>query len=126
MTDATRTENATRMDAELKAKWVAALRSGKYKQATGTLNDCGGGYCCLGVLLDISGRGLWRSSSYEFEADDGESLYCDGDLGRRVRILMRINPDQEEKLVGMNDGEPEEGVKPIPFEEIALWIEQNL
>ena len=36
---------------EIKDKWVAALRSGKYKQGSGqlhnTMNDT---YCCLGVL----------------------------------------------------------------------------
>ena len=33
-------------------KWVKALRSGKYKQAVGDLqNEVG--YCCLGVLCDL-------------------------------------------------------------------------
>lgn len=45
-------------------KWVKALRSGKYKQTTGTLReedyDCVTQetelrYCCLGVLADICG-----------------------------------------------------------------------
>lgn len=40
------------MDAELKAKWIAALRSGEYKQATGMLRD-EGCYCCLGVLAVV-------------------------------------------------------------------------
>ncbi len=33
-------------------KWANALRSGKYKQTTGTLQDLKG-YCCLGVACDI-------------------------------------------------------------------------
>jgi len=33
--------------------WVKALRSGKYEQTTGRLKTTGG-YCCLGVLCDIS------------------------------------------------------------------------
>jgi hypothetical protein len=33
-------------------QWVSALRSGKYKQTTGTLQDSNG-YCCLGVACDI-------------------------------------------------------------------------
>lgn len=41
------------MDKELKAKWLAALRGGKYKQGKGFLrtgDDC---FCCLGVLCDL-------------------------------------------------------------------------
>lgn len=41
------------MNPEIKAKWVAALRSGKYKQAQEVLQG-GGGFCCLGVLCEIS------------------------------------------------------------------------
>jgi len=37
---------------EIKARWVAALRSGEYKQTKGALQDKTG-YCCLGVLCDL-------------------------------------------------------------------------
>lgn len=40
------------MKPEIQEKWVAALRSGDYKQTAGHLKD-GGGFCCLGVLTDI-------------------------------------------------------------------------
>lgn len=47
-----------RLKPEIKAKWLAALRSGEYKQTQGTLhyrdrqgNDS---YCCLGVLCEIT------------------------------------------------------------------------
>lgn len=49
------------MDAELKTKWVAALRSGKYQQAKSCLRDLDETnlkvvrFCCLGVLIDIQG-----------------------------------------------------------------------
>ncbi len=39
--------------------WVAALRSGDYKQTTGQLNKTvldEQRFCCLGVLCDIQGR----------------------------------------------------------------------
>lgn len=43
------------MRADIKSEWLAALRSGKYKQATGVLHDpASGGYCCLGVLCEIA------------------------------------------------------------------------
>ncbi len=34
-------------------KWVAALRSGKYKQAEGALN-VNGSFCCLGVACELA------------------------------------------------------------------------
>lgn len=40
------------MNPEVKAKWIAALRSGNYKQTQYHLRD-DYGYCCLGVLCDI-------------------------------------------------------------------------
>ncbi len=42
------------MKEDIKEKWVAALRSGKYKQGKHRLKN-GRKYCCLGVLCDISG-----------------------------------------------------------------------
>lgn len=41
------------MNPEIKAKWVAALRSGKYKQGRGRLKNTNNEYCCLGVLCAL-------------------------------------------------------------------------
>jgi hypothetical protein len=47
------------MDSKIAGKWVAALRSGDYVQAKGTLrgpaNEAPGavGHCCLGVLCEL-------------------------------------------------------------------------
>lgn len=46
------------MEKDLKAKWVAALRSGKYKQGQGWLYSIIKGspkFCCLGVLCEVGG-----------------------------------------------------------------------
>lgn len=43
---------------ELEDRWVAALRSGDWKQGMGRLKN-GDKYCCLGVLHEVSG-GEWR------------------------------------------------------------------
>jgi hypothetical protein len=43
------TDTTIYMPKETLQKWLTALRSGEYKQATGALEN-GGGYCCLGVL----------------------------------------------------------------------------
>jgi hypothetical protein len=50
------------MNPEIKARWVAALRSGEYEQGKGKLNQ-GGAMCCLGVLCDLHARetgGAWE------------------------------------------------------------------
>lgn len=43
------------MKKEIADLWVAALRSGKYKQGRTTLKNRDSEFCCLGVLCDISG-----------------------------------------------------------------------
>jgi hypothetical protein len=43
------------MKKEIAMKWVKALRSGKYVQATGRLAREGNQRCCLGVLRDVVG-----------------------------------------------------------------------
>lgn len=40
------------MKKSIMEKWVAALRSGKYKQTTGQLRN-EKGFCCLGVLCNL-------------------------------------------------------------------------
>ena len=40
------------MKPEIKAKWVAALRSGEYQQGVGRLRE-ENQFCCLGVLCDL-------------------------------------------------------------------------
>lgn len=44
------------MKAEMKADWIAALRSGEFRQTTGTLRQRspeGDSHCCLGVLACV-------------------------------------------------------------------------
>ena len=50
--------------------WIAALRSGKYKQATGTLFT-GEGYCCLGVMCVLEGKEFVKSVKEECQNPDG-------------------------------------------------------
>ena len=40
------------MNAEVKEKWLKALRSGEYKQTRACLKN-NEGFCCLGVLCDL-------------------------------------------------------------------------
>lgn len=84
------TETTLKLSASLKARWVKALRSGKFKQAEGTLKgeavsgDGTVGYCCLGVLCAISKPvrdqvDKWESASL---LDDpvGSSVVLDGEV----------------------------------------------
>jgi hypothetical protein len=57
------------MNPDIKARWVAALRSGDYKQGTGVLHKADA-YCCLGVLCDLHIKefgGAWERMEYAEE-----------------------------------------------------------
>jgi hypothetical protein len=69
------------MDSSIKQKWVSALRSGKYIQATGALRN-EDGFCCLGVLCDVYDSDKWREpiprEDLEEESDeDFKWIYAD-------------------------------------------------
>lgn len=58
------------MNPEIKAEWLAALRSGEYNQAFSRLKGPGGSFCCLGVLCDLyvkKGVGEW----FMYSQDNG-------------------------------------------------------
>jgi hypothetical protein len=61
------------MNPEIKAEWVAALRSGQYVQGTRQLRVVGADgfttFCCLGVLCDLAAkRGLGAWGGLDFDA----------------------------------------------------------
>ncbi len=61
------------MNAKVKKKWLAALRSGKYRQAKKSLRN-GRGYCCLGVLSDLyikEQKTRWGTKKATVCGDDG-------------------------------------------------------
>jgi hypothetical protein len=61
----------------VKNKWIAALRSGKYKQGRGRLNGPDG-YCCLGVLCEVfiaDGNALDVRTPNSVTEYNGESSY---------------------------------------------------
>jgi len=116
------------MNPEVKKLWVAALRSGEYKQGPGYLH-WKDDYCCLGVLCD-----LHRKANPE---NDWNHLEPDSYLGE-LSILPRTvaewaGLDSANPKIGSafatehNDGD---GTRPsIPqkdFNQIADLIERNL
>lgn len=44
------------MNEDIKRDWVAALRSGKYKQGANLLRSTDDKYCCLGVLCALAAK----------------------------------------------------------------------
>jgi hypothetical protein len=96
------------MNKELKAKWVKALESGRYKQGKNRLS--GGGYfCCLGVLRDIAFK--------------GEHCSVQGDyanlLSRDIQKRAGLKKGTQNVLARMNDAGK-------TFKQIANWIRSNL
>ena len=116
------------MDQELKAKWVAALRSGKYQQTTGMLRESeSNGFCCLGVLLDISGTGKWNDAEYALAEpdDEGSPQHCSVDLGKHSKNYG-LTDEQQALLARMNDGSDEFTGNAHAFPAIADYIEKKL
>ena len=108
-----------KLDPEFKAKWVKALRSGRYKQGTSRLRTKTGGeirYCCLGVAYNIATNGSgWTEGSFgTYYTASRQGAY----LGRTDPFTL---PDSlQGKLAGMNDSGSWD------FKRIADWIEKNL
>ena len=107
-----------------KRKWVAALRSGKYKQTHHTLRRVskkqGTSYCCLGVLTQLCATQAKQSFT---------SLAGDGVLSEKVCAFVGLRVDDPKirghHLAARNDGEIP-GRKPQNFKQIATLIEHNL
>lgn len=112
------------MDRELRERWVAALRSGKYEQGAGCLRTKEDKFCCLGVLCDLVDNSLWGEiTSYDIYKFDGVE-YDLPNVG-----IIGGDPEVQTALICLNDGEESETnpkAKAHSFNEIADWIEANL
>jgi hypothetical protein len=111
-----------KLPTKFKARWIAALRSGKYKQGDGRLYSAEDDtYCCLGVASRIAGN------TCKTMRDHG-NLDSDA-LARGVPKALCIIGDNRHsrlvnQLVAMNDGT--DGFVKHSFSRIATWIEKNL
>lgn len=103
---------------EIKAKWVAALRSGEYPQCTGALTNGIGGYCCLGVLREIEPKRAIQGAEKAGEAGllSNDSWTCLG--GRTYVNSVFGDPLVQTTLSDMNDC-------CHSFDEIADFIEKH-
>ena len=112
------------MNDEIKAKWVAALRSGEFKQGHGGLRD-GDRFCCLGVLCEIHrrierGKRKWKKmdeSPFKWYLDNYQVL---PGVVQNWAGLEHENPATEQgALAELND----DG---LDFDSIADIIEAEL
>lgn len=108
------------MNQEIKAKWVAALRSGQYKQGKECLRNEENHFCCLGVLCDIIDNTKWRPNNMPDKpfkygvVGDSDHNYLPTYIARKAELLR----NQEVDLSLMND-------RGNSFERIAKHIEDN-
>lgn len=103
------------MDPEIKAKWIAALRSGEYKQGTGRLyDDLTGRFCCLGVLCEVQNDDFLDRYAPTF-------TYSYLDYEHAAGLLT----EQMKHLAIMNDGGMDAS-RFYSFAEIADYVEKNL
>lgn len=119
--------NFEKLPKRLKTKWVKALRSGKYKQATGALyNPDQGGHCCFGVLGNLIGK------TDEEMSNHGNLDHLSDTTGVPTQFISNFDKECPlvDKLVLFNDGKynlktnKTEGKK--SFKYIANWIEKYL
>ena len=104
------------MKAETKAKWLEALRSGKYKQGRGFLR-IGENFCCLGVLHDVTG-GNWHTKDGIILTGsiNQKNSHCGYLVGT---FLQGLSKNIARDLATLND-------KGSTFSEIADYIEKNV
>lgn len=121
------------MDPNMLATWAEALRNGGYAQTTEALCD-NGGYCCLGVLIDVAFEDEWD----EWDDENQRGVFCYpldercpeadydvhhsknyGELPWHIREAAGISPAVADQLMGFNDTER------WSFDQIADWIEDG-
>lgn len=98
-------------------KWIAALRSGEYKQGRGWLRPEKDEFCCLGVLLDL-GDNTKRT-------EDGwitsfGKVGCVSHLPAPVCYALSLSVEDRLKLISLNDA------KKYSFNKIADYIETEI
>jgi hypothetical protein len=98
---------------KLKAKWVKALRSDKFKQGREDLyNPHDQTHCCLGVLCRVAGKSDAAIKWMAFPSTVGFRL---------------LDHEIERELASLNDLKDDQGnLIPVPFEMIAGLIEEAL
>ena len=115
------------MRKEIAEKWVAALRSGEYKQTSGILaNHNRTEHCCLGVLCELAIKAgvemqIEREVGTSCMRFDGEGSHlpdCVQDWADTYGEVAVVARQSLTELIHMND-------KGCSFEDIADVIEEH-
>jgi hypothetical protein len=105
------------MKKEWKDKWVAALRSGDYKQGYFDLVDLDNEYCCLGVLCDIVSTSKPVDGNW---TEFNESMWNNGLIPDIVGDTTGLDDSKDHHtLVKFNDHNK------FSFNDIADYIEEH-
>lgn len=108
------------MKKEIKERWVAALRSGNFRQAQGYLSK-NGGYCCLGVLCELAAEdGVVEKG----ERDEFSTLYDEEGYVLPPAVIAWAGVEDEYGRDSL--GLAEKNDHGTPFNEIADIIEKKL
>jgi hypothetical protein len=129
-------DKTIKMPAELRTKWLEALRSGTFKQTSEMLyNELDKGYCCLGVLMCVAGEEIKTDPdgnelpSMEFlerigitflDAEDGaptQQVY----IPSEQKLITELNDDTD--FIDSNAGG--HYTHNYPFAKIADLIEKH-
>lgn len=122
------------MNPDIKAQWVAALRSGEYKQGRDRLRR-GDEFCCLGVLCHLAGvAGAVEPAKVVAEYPKARYYYVDNGYAEPSVLPGAVMSwagldDPNPSVAGLelsayNDGT--DFVKPHSFGLIADLIEEHL
>lgn len=115
-----------KMNPEIKAQWVAALRSGEYKQGKRALNR-DGKFCCLGVLCDLhskahgipwGGRPMYNFRYEGAVVFPNSNVYAWAGMNAEAGTSVSIDGDGNYLYSHNDNGRT--------FEEIAKAIEEQL
>ena len=111
-----------KMNPEVKAKWVEALRSGEYRQTKGYLHRNGGGFCCLGVLCDVAvkdGLDIRTEVSRMYVGHRGYTSYA----GETLTL-----PEPVAEWAGIVTEKPDEGTLSDPVvggQSLSTWNDED-
>ena len=112
-----------------KRKWIAALRSGEYKQGKEELCRVNENkvetYCCLGVAARVAGHRVSKIKRRTLLFKEDNWRVPDVIKGDQSKTAHDYNPVVS-KLTEMNDGDFGLGKPSRSFAYIANWIEKNL
>ena len=92
------TDKLTKRQIRNRELWIAALRSGKYRQSTGGLK-VSDGFCCLGVACAVGVAKAPFDRPEDWGSLDGDS--AESCLG--ITSAGRLDKDDNDNLIHLND-----------------------